>query len=445
MNVEQNSKIPRRIAQAVLNSLKGGVVPRIGLQYITVGRRKEIEALLRDVDIVSDGGASFRFITGKYGSGKSFLLQTMRNYVMDRGFVVADADLSPERRLHGNQGQGLATYRELIRNISIKARPEGGALALILDKWIDGVQTRTATDKGLSPDDPSFSEAVEKSIMEVIRSMQELVHGFDFAKLLTLYYRAFTTGDDELKAKVLKWFRGEYSTKTEARQELGVSVIISDDDWYEYLKLLALFFHQAGYSGLMIFIDELVNIYKIPNSISRQYNYEKILAMYNDALQGKAQYIGTVMSGTPQCIEDRHRGIYSYEALRSRLQEGKFSREGMRDMLGPVLRLEPLTNEEMLVLAGKLADIHSQLHGYDKKITDNDLAQFVRIEYGRIGADEHITPREVIRDFIEILDIMFQNPGTDISSIMDSDKFEYAKSSADDGKDVDSSFAEFTI
>ncbi len=441
-------KIPKRIAQTIINSLKGGVVPRIGLPYIAVGRRREVEALLHDVDIVGNGGASFRFIVGKYGSGKSFLLQTIRNHVMDRNFVVADADLSPERRLQGNQGQGLATYRELLRNLSVKSKPEGGALTLVLDRWISNVQTDTAAETGLSLDDSAFAQAVEQRIMNVIRSMQNLVHGFDFARLLSLYYRAFTEGDDELKGKVLKWFRGEYATKTEARQELGVTVIISDDDWYDYLKLLAYFFRQAGYEGLMVFIDELVNLYKIPNSISRQYNYEKMLTMYNDALQGKAQYIGMVMSGTPQCIEDRHRGIYSYEALRSRLQEGKFAQsQGMQDLMGPVLRLQPLTSEEMLVLTEKLADIHASLYGYQRTVDDHDLADFIKIEYGRIGADEHITPREVIRDFIELLDILYQNPTADLRALLQSDTFSYAKPSLEQQSDVatDARFAEFSI
>lgn len=439
-------KIPRRIAQSVISSLKGGVVPRVGLPFITVGRRKEIEALLHDVDIVGEGGASFRFIVGKYGSGKSFLLQTIRNYVMDRQFVVVDADLSPERRLHGNQGQGLATYRELIRNLSVKSKPEGGALAMVLDRWISSVQTATAESSHINMDDPLFSELVEQRIMAIIRQMQELVHGFDFARLLTLYYRAFIEGNDELKGKVLKWFRGEYATKTEARQELGVTVIISDDDWYDYLKLMAYFFRQAGYRGLMVFIDELVNIFKIPNSISRQYNYEKILTMYNDALQGKAQYIGTIMSGTPECIEDRHRGVYSYEALRSRLAEGKFAVDGHQDLLGPVLRLQPLTNEEMFVLAEKLADIHASLYGYQRTVTDDDLSTFIQIEYSRIGANEHITPREVIRDFIELLDIAVQNPGSSVRSLLQSDAFSYAKPEEEERKDaIDSQFAEFTL
>lgn len=446
MENKNKIKIPRRIAQSIINSLKGGVVPRVGLPYITVGRRREIEALLHDVDIVSDGGASFRFIVGKYGSGKSFLLQTIRNYVMDRNFVVVDADLSPERRLHGNQGQGLATYRELIRNLSVKSKPEGGALTMVLDRWINSVQTAVAEEGRVSMDSPQFNDAVEERIMTVIRQMQDLVHGFDFARLLTSYFKAFANGDDELKGKVLKWFRGEYSTKTEARQELGVTVIVSDDDWYDYLKLLAYFFRQAGYSGLMVFIDELVNIYKIPNSISRQYNYEKILTMYNDALQGKAQYIGTIMSGTPQCIEDKHRGVYSYEALRSRLAEGKFSQEGHQDLLGPVLRLQPLTNEEMFVLTEKLADIHASLYGYERTVTEADLTAFIQIEYGRIGADQNITPREVIRDFIELLDILVQNPGSNISDLLQSDSFNYIKPELEQNRaGAGSQFAEFTL
>lgn len=444
MTKDNIQKIPRRIAQTVLNSLKGGVVPRIGLPYITVGRRKEIEALLHDVDIISEGGASFRFIVGKYGSGKSFLLQIIRNYVMDRGFAVVDADLSPERRLQGSHGQGLATYRELISNLSVKTKPEGGALSMILDKWINSVQTETAEHTGLNPDSTEFEQKVVQQIYAVIRSMQELVHGFDFARLLSIYYKAFINDDDDMKGRVLKWFRGEYSTKAEARQDLGVNVIISDDDWYEYLKLFAYFFRQAGYSGLLMLVDELVNIYKIPNAITRQYNYEKILTMYNDALQGKARYIGTIMCGTPQCVEDTRRGIYSYEALRSRLQEGKFSKQGDEDLLAPVIKLQPLTNEEMLVLSEKLAGLHSSLYGYETKLTDNDLADFIRIEYGRIGADTNITPREIIRDFIELLDILYQNPDRDVKSLLQSDAFSYAKPESED-KAIDPGFADFTI
>lgn len=425
----QKRRVPKRIAQTVLNSLKGGVVPRIGLPYITVGRKAEIEALLHDVDVIQEGGASFRFIVGRYGSGKSFLLQTIRNYVMDKNFVVVDGDLSPERRLQGSKGQGLATYRELIQNLSTKTRPEGGALTLILDRWINSVQTQVVSE-GIASDDPKFEAAVDQKIYGVISSLNELVHGFDFAKLLNMYYHAYMSGDDETKAKVVKWFRGEYSHKTEAKKDLGVDIIISDSNWYEYLKLFATFFRQAGYAGLMIMIDELVNIYKIPNAISRQYNYEKILTMYNDTLQGKAKYLGIIMCGTPQAVEDRRRGVYSYEALRSRLASGKFAQESARDMYAPVIKLEPLTAEEMLVLTEKLADMHANLYGYERTITDNDLAQFIKIEYARVGADTNITPREIIRDFIELLDIVWQNPDKKITDLLNSDQFSYTKSEA---------------
>ena len=441
---EANRKVPRRIAQTVLNSLKGGVVPRIGLPYITVGRKHEIEALLHDVEIISEGGASFRFIVGRYGSGKSFLLQTIRNYVMDRGFVVADADLSPERRLQGTRGQGLATYRELIGNLSTKTKPEGGALTLILDRWIMNAEAEAAKESGLMPGDEGFTRLVDRKIVEVTSSVSELVHGFEFAKLLSAYYHAYTDGEEEKKAAVVKWFRGEYSLKSEARQELGVNIIITDDDWYDYLKLFAGFFRLAGYSGMMIMIDELVNIYKIPNSITRQYNYEKLLTMYNDALQGKASYLGILMGATPQALEDRRRGIYSYEALRSRLSEGKFSRPGVRDLLAPVIRLEALSAEEMLVLAEKLADMHADLYGYPRSLSTENLADFIRLEFGRIGADQNITPREVIRDFIELLDLLYQHPGMTAKEVLSSEEFSYAKSGAVSDRAEDE-FAEFTV
>ena len=436
-------KIPKRIAQALINSLKGGVVPRVGLPYVAVGRKEEIDALLRDVEIVADGGASFRFIVGQYGSGKSFLLQTIRNYVMAKNFVVVDADLSPERRLQGTRGQGLATYKELIRNMSTKTKPEGGALSLILDRWISSVQQEVMVSSGLGATDPGLAKLVEKRISAVIYSLNEMVHGFDFARLLTLYYEAHINGDDALKAKVLKWFRGEYPTKSEARQELGVNIVITDDDWYEYLKLFAAFLKQAGYAGMLVLIDELVNIYKIPNAITRQYNYEKILTMYNDTMQGKAQHFGIILCGTPQCMEDPRRGVYSYEALRSRLADGHFTGEH-KDLLSPVIRLQPLTHEEMLILIEKLADIHAGLYEYPQIVTEPDMVDFIQIEFGRIGADTHITPREVIRDFIQVLDIVYQNPGVKVRELLGSDRFTFAQNAVEE-EETSPNFAEFEL
>ena len=442
---QQTQRVPRRIAQVIINSLKGGVVPRVGLPYITVGREAEIGALLHDLDLVADGGASFRFLVGRYGSGKSFLLQTIRNHAMGRNFVVADADLTPERRLHGTKGQGLATYRELIGNLSTKTRPEGGALTLVLERWISNVQAQVSMASGLAPTDPAFATEVERAIMAQIQQLQELVHGFDFARLLTLYWQAHLSGDDQTKANVIRWFRGEYRTKSEARADLGVNIVITDDDWYDYLKLFASFFKGAGYEGLVILVDELVNLYKIPNAVSRQYNYEKILTMYNDTLQGKAHHLGIIMSGTPQSIEDRRRGIYSYEALRSRLTQGRFATEGLADLLAPVIRLQPLTYEELLVLIEKLANIHAGLFGYERTITEDDLVTFLQLEFGRVGADTHLTPREVIRDFVELLDILYQTEGLTIASVLGSQQlpsFTEAPSSEGTSSSV---YAEFDI
>lgn len=402
-------RVPKRVAAVVLNSLKGGVVPRIGLPYITVGREFEIQALLTDLKLIEDGGASFRFLVGRYGAGKSFLLQTIRTHAMGEGFVVADADLSPERRLQGGQGQGLATYRELVRNLSTKTRPEGGALNLILDRWVANIEAEATMDA-----DSVASCSLSAQMLE----LQELVHGFEFTRVLDIYRTAAREGDDERKASAVKWLRGEYRTKTEARADLGITTIIDDDSWYDYIKLMARFLVGAGYKGMLVLIDELVNLYKIPNAITRQYNYEKILQMYNDTLQGKAQHLGIIMGGTPTSIEDRRRGVFSYEALRSRLTQGRFAREDMRDMLAPIIRLHPLTYEELLVLIEKLAQIHAGYFGYECSLAVDDLVNFLKIEFGRVGADTHLTPREVIRDFIELLDIMYQNPDANMADLL---------------------------
>ncbi|GHU48967.1 biotin carboxylase [Clostridia bacterium] len=434
--------VPKRIATTILNALRGGVVPRIGLEYIAVGRTQEINALLHDVDIIQDGGAAFRFIVGRYGSGKSFLLQTMRNHMMDRGFVVVDADLSPERRFSGTKGQGLATYKELMQNMSTRTKPDGGALPLILEKWISTIQSEVA--QSLSAEAPDFDKQVKKRVYGAVNEIEGMVNGFDFANVILRYLDYYKAGDDVGKTNVLRWFRGEYSNKSEARLGLGVNFVISDENWYDFVKLFAVFLVKAGYKGLLVIVDELVNIYRIPYRVTRQYNYEKILTMYNDVLQGKARHLGILMSGTPQTIEDGDKGIYSYDALRSRLTESKFSVEGMKDLLAPVIRLEPLSYEEMFVLIEKLAYLHAGLYEYELGIADDEYLFFLKAEYERIGSGSHITPREVIRDFIEILNILYQNPESKISDILSKGGFTFAKSA---GESVfeDDEFADFEV
>ena len=433
---------PRRISSTIINALGGGVVSRVGLEYIAVGRDKEIDALLHDVETIASGGAAFRFIVGRYGSGKSFLLQTIRNYATEKGFVVVDADLSPERRFVGSKGQGLATYKELMQNMSTKTKPDGGALPLILERWLSRIKMEVADAGGVGEEGPAFDALVEKRVRQVVGSLEGMVNGFEFAKAVLLYYQAYNAGDDEGKSRVIRWFRGEYGTMTEAKNELGIRLIVTDDNWYDFLKIFASFLVHAGYQGLLVIVDELVNLYKIPQAVTRQSNYEKILTMYNDVLQGKARHIGFLLGGTPQCIEDKYRGVFSYEALRSRLAEGRFASEDTQDLLSPIIRLSMLTSEEMYVLIEKLMHMHGQLFGYEPRLTQEELVRFLTIEYNRVGADTHITPREIIRDFIELLNILLQNPGRRVEEILGGEEF-LAPAAPDGGND--GAFAEFSL
>lgn len=412
------NKIPKRISTAIMNSLKGGVVPRIGLGHIAVGREDEINALLKDIEIIQDGGSTFRFIVGKFGAGKSFLLQTIRTYALDKGFVVIDADLSPERRLVGNNNQGLATYKELIKNLSTKTKPDGGALNIIIDRWLLNLQNKIISEKSLLPDTEEFNTEMKKEIYLITTQIEDLVNGFDFAKLLIKYWEASASSDSETKSNILKWLRGEYTTKTDAKKELGISIIISDENWYEYIKLITRFVVLTGYNGVLMLIDELINIYKIPNQIARQYNYEKILTLYNDTLQGKSAYLGIIMCGTPTSIEDTRRGVFSYEALKSRLEDSRFANDNVRDLMAPIIRLKPLTIEEMFVLMDRLTDIHAQLYDYERKVKDVEIQNFLQVEYNRMGANKQITPREIIRDFIELLNTLYQYPEKNLGNLL---------------------------
>ncbi|MBD7968476.1 ATP-binding protein [Paenibacillus gallinarum] len=403
-------KIPKRLTTALVNSLTAGVVPRVGLEHIAVGRKPEVESILRDMDNIAEGGAAFRLITGRYGSGKSFLLQMIRGYAMDRDFVVADADLSPERRLVGTKGQGLATYRELMMHLSTKTRPDGGALEIMLQKWIAALQQEVMMSSSLRPDDPAMNEAVEMKIYAVTSDMQNLVHGFDFARVLAAYWSGYKLADEDRKAAALRWLRGEFPTKTEARKELGVGVIIDDDNWYDYMKLWSEFAAKIGYKGLLLFIDEGVNLYKITNTISRQSNYEKLLTMFNDTMQGKAEHLGIYMGGTPQFVEDERRGLFSYDALRSRLIDGRYGGGALKTYTSPILKLDLLSHEEILILLQKLRDIHAMHFGYEAQLSDEQLITFMQAAVGRLGAEEMLTTREVVRDFMDLLHTLHQHP-----------------------------------
>ncbi|MDD2268743.1 MAG: ATP-binding protein [Eubacteriales bacterium] len=415
--------IPKRITTALVNSLGAGVTPRIGLEYMAVGRKDEIETLLNDLSNIGESGSVFRIIVGRYGSGKSFLLQIIRNYATDRGYVVADADLSPERKLCGTKGQGLATYRELMKNLSTKVRPDGGALPSILEKWTAQAQMAVIKENGINESDSNFFSLVGIKIAEIISSMDSMVHGFDFAKVMSAYWEGCRTGDQSKKSAALKWFRGEYSTKTEAYAELGVRVIVDDESWYDYIKLMSAFVKSVGYTGFLVLLDEGVNLYKIPNTIARNNNYEKLLSMFNDAMQGRTAGLGIYLCGTPQFVEDNRRGLFSYEALKSRLVSTRYAKDGIRDMQSPLIYLDRLTNEELYVLLLKVKDIHEQHFNYKSNITSENMIDFMRAATGRLGADELLTPREIVRDFIGIMNILHQNAEFTFDGLLSGDLF----------------------
>ncbi|MFB3917470.1 MAG: ATP-binding protein [Terriglobales bacterium] len=441
-----NLKIPKRVSTALVNSLGAGVVPRVGLEYVAVGRKIEIAALLQDLENIGEGGAAFRFVIGRFGSGKTFLLQLIRNYAMDRDLVVADADLSPERRLAGTDGHGLATYRELLRNLATKTRPDGGALPALLERWISGIQAKVVKEQGLKPNDASFPDAVEAAIVQVVNDMEGMVHGFDFASVVSAYWRGYRQEQDSLRDAALRWLRGEFATKTDARAaNLGVRVIIDDESWYDYVKLLARFVTALGYKGLVVFIDEAVNLYKITHTVSRQNNYEKLLAMFNDTMQGKAEHLGFVVGGTPQFLEDSNRGLYSYEALRSRLAESRFVRDGLQDTTGPILRLNTLTPEEIFVLLTRLIAVHSAHFGYEPKLTDQQIQAFLQEVHNRLGAEAFLTPRETIRDFIAVLNLLRQNPAFTFEQVIHGSDFKPSASAPDPDVDEKAKYAEFKL
>ena len=424
-------KVPKRILNTLLSSLTAGVVPRSGAPYIAIGRREEINSILDNLDDVKEGGAACRFLIGRYGSGKSFLIQLIRGYALDRGFICADADLSPERRLSGGNGAGLATYRELMTNMASKACPDGGALQTILSRHFAKLKMELVAE-GLEPDTEEFAHALRKKVFLTLSELEGDVGGFDFARVLTEYYNASLADDNDKKSNCLRWLRGEFSTKTEAKNALGftVSTIIDDDNWYNFIKLFSSLSVYLGYSGLILFIDECVNLYKIPNRISREANYEKLLAIFNDTLQGKAKSLGIIFGGTPQFLEDTRRGLFSYDALRSRLQDSKYSDMGYKNLSSPVIRLPRLSDNELLALVKRLTKLYQQREGTSESpVTDEQIERFLGIALAKAGAEELITPREIIRDYLTLLNILRDNEGAKFEDLID--KVAFATESTD--------------
>lgn len=402
------ASLKTRDRDTILQALAAGVVPRTGLAHIQVGRAGEVGALVRDIDRIADGGSAVRFVIGEYGAGKTFFLNLVRLIALERKCVTIHADLAPDRRIHATAGQARGLYAEAVRNLATRTKPDGGALATVVEKFItECVRDAEAT-----------GTAVEAAIDARLAALQVHVGGYDYAAVLKAYWRGSETDDAGLTGAALRWLRGEYSTKTEARQALGVRNIIDDGDVYDSLKLLAAFVRLAGYAGLVVVFDEMVNLYKLQSAQARNQNFEQILRIVNDGLQGSASGIGFVFGGTPEFLMDSRRGLYSYEALQSRLMENAFAGQGLIDLSGPVVRLQSLTPEDLLVLLANIRNVFSQGDPARHLVPDEALPLFMTHCNKRIGEAYFRTPRNTIKAFVQLLAVLEQNPGQGWSELI---------------------------
>jgi len=405
-----SSPIRSKDRDAVIQSLRAGVVPRAGQHLIQVGRAREVQTLVTDIDRLADGGSSFRLVVGEYGAGKTFFLNLVRAIAMERKLVVASADLNPDRRLHASGGQARSLYAELMRNLATRTKPDGGALPGVVEKFISTAVAESKS-QGVSP---------EQVIRAKLEQLSELVNGYDFADVIAAYWRGFEQGNEQLKSDAIRWLRGEFSTRTDARAALGVRTIVDDASVYDQLKLMGRFVRLAGYSGLLVCLDELVNLYKLANAQARNANYEQLLRMLNDSLQATAVGLGFVLGGTPDFLMDTRRGVYSYEALQSRLAQNTFAINGLVDFSGPVVRLSSLTAEDFYVLLTKIRHVYAAGDVAKYLLPDEAIHQFMTHCAGRIGDSFFRTPRTTITAFINLLAVLEQNPGVDWQSLIGS-------------------------
>lgn len=396
-----NAPIRPRDRDAVIQSLRAGVVPRSGQHLIQVGRAREIETLVADIARIADGGSAFRVVIGEYGAGKTFFLNLVRSVALEKKLVVATADLNPDRRLHASGGQARSLYAELMRNLSTRTKPDGGALAGIVEKFIATAKTEAKAS----------SQSTEAVLRQKLDQLTELVNGYDFADVIAAYCRGYEEGNEKLKSDAIRWLRGEFATKTDARQALGVRSIVDDSEVYDQLKLMARFVRLAGFSGLLVGLDELVNLYKLANTQARNANYEQILRILNDSLQGTAVGLGFVLGGTPEFLLDIRRGLYSYPALQSRLAQNTFASDGLVDYSGPVVRLSSLTPEDFYVLLQKIRSVYAFGDADKFLVPDQGIFSFMEHCSKRIGDTYFRTPRTTITAFINMLAVLDQNPG----------------------------------
>lgn len=400
--------IPKRTLNTLMNAISSGVVPRRGLEYIAVGRKKETETFVADLEDTAEGGGAFRFISGRYGNGKSFMTQMVRNYAMDRGFVVMDADLAINRRLTGSKGEGVNTYRELVKNMAYRTRPEGGALEPVLQEWA----TKISEEIG---EGNITKERILSAVRKDTKEFSSLQFYHDFILMICGYLCDYLSNAEDSPS--MRWLKGDYDLKANARKDLGINTIIDDSNWYEIVKLWTRLFRVLGYKGLVIFLDEAVVLYKLPSKISRSNNYERILTMFNDIMQGKSMYLSIYVCGTPEFIKDPARGLFSYDALKSRLVSGRYESD-YDNYLGPIINLKPLSDEEIFVLLRTVKKLHEQKYGYTSEIDDEKLEIYLKTVLSNSVSAALTTPREITRDLISLLDTLHQNPNASFDKLI---------------------------
>ncbi|MEG0949310.1 MAG: ATP-binding protein [Bacteroidales bacterium] len=424
------NNIKPKEATAIINSLIGGVVPQIGVQHITVGRSDEIKAVIDALEDVKNGHSMMKFWVGDFGAGKSFMLHLMNTVALKQKFVVANADFTPDNRLYSNDGKSVALYTALMDNLAIQTKPEGGALQTLLEKWIEQVIVKTAEEHKIPLTEIRSEKYLGLIQTDILKTINELtdVGGFDFGLAIMKYYEGYIRNDDLLRKNALRWLKGEYRTKTEARQDLGIREIINDANYYDMLKNFGRLFVSMGYSGFMINLDEAINLYKISTSAMREKNYEKILTIYNDCFQGKVGNMFFNIAGTREVVENERRGFFSYNALKTRLESNKFETDQFRDFSQPVIKLLPLDHDEIFVLLKKLQAIFDYHYKVEMDISDEDIRLFMEEIFNKPGASEFLTPREVIRDFLNILNLLRQNPALDKQTLFGDIKIEDERS-----------------
>lgn len=416
------SKLKPRERDAIVQALRAGVVPKLGLRHLQVGRAHEIEELVKDIDRIADGGSAIRFIIGEYGSGKTFFMNLIRLVALEKGLVVMFADLAPDRRLHATSGQARSLYAEMARNLATRSKPDGGALTSVVERFVSQVQQEAEAKDQLTG----------SVIRERLSHFEEMTGGFDFAEVIRRYWEGHEAGDEDLKSAALRWLRGEFSTKTDARKALGVRTIVDDASVYDHLKLMSAFVCEAGYKGLLVGLDEMVNLYKLSSAQARNANYEQILRILNDVLQGSAEHLGFLLGGTPEFLMNTRRGLYSYEALQSRLAENTFARDGLIDLSGPVIRLASLTPEDLFVL---LSNIRAIMQGEDDALPDASLEAFMAHCSSRIGEAYFRTPRNTVTAFVNMVAVLQQNPGVEWTDLIE--KIDVKEDRGDDMADID--------